>query len=58
MLKTDNFTFDRHGIFTFLKKLSYQQWKSAKKMCIEHARRKKTKQPCDWVWVPILLEAV
>jgi hypothetical protein len=57
MLKTKSFEFNRHGIFTFLQQLTYQQYKAAIKMCMTHARIKKTKKPCDWVYIPTLTVA-
>ena len=55
MLETKLFTFDRHGVFTFLQKLTCFQFADAMKLCTAYARLKKTKKPCEWSFIPTLV---
>ena len=59
MLKTKLFTFDRHGNLTiFLSSISHGLFLRIIKMCVVHARRKKSKKPVKYRFVPTLVEGV
>ena len=54
MLKTKLFSFDRKGNLIIAYGLSNSIIIRIIRLCIEHARRKHTKQPCKWALVPTL----
>jgi hypothetical protein len=57
MLETSEFTFNRFGQITlFVKTISNHMILRIMKMCIEHARRKHTRKPVEWRFVPTLTE--
>lgn len=59
MLETKYFMFDRKGHLTiFLETVSHSQLVRILRMCTQHARRKKTKKPCQWRFVPTLTDRV
>ena len=51
MLRTKEFEFNRAGQITVLGPVDAQR---VVKMCVMHARRKKTKKPVQWRFIPTL----
>jgi len=51
MLRTKQFEFNRKGQVTAFEQINAQR---VIKICTMHARRKKTKKPCEWRIVPTL----
>jgi hypothetical protein len=59
MLETKDFRFDRFGYLTiFVERISYRSLVRIVSMCTAHARRKKTKKPCMYIFLPTLTEVV
>ena len=59
MLNTKLFSFNRNGQLTiFAECISYARLLRIIKMCVAHARRKKIKKPCEFRFVPTLVEGV
>jgi len=55
MLKTKLFEFDRHGRITFFVEwIAFSKLMRILKMCVAHARRKKTKKPVQYRFIPTL----
>lgn len=57
MLQTKYFSFNRKGQITlFVENISHGMIVRILRLCTAHARRKKTKKPCAWRFVPTLTE--
>ena len=57
MLTTKYFTFNRHGQLTiFAERISYGNLIKIVRMCVAHARRKKTRKPAEFRIIPTLTE--
>ncbi len=55
MLKTQYFEFNRFGQLTiFAERISYGNLIKIVRMCVAHARRKKTRKPAEFRFVPTL----
>lgn len=55
MLKTKFFEFNRFGQLTiFAERMSYSNLIKIVRMCVQHARRKKTKKPVEFRFIPTL----
>jgi hypothetical protein len=55
MLKTKLFEFDRNGRLTILAEwIPFARLQRILKMCVAHARRKKTKKPIKYRFIPTL----
>ena len=59
MLKTQYFEFNRFGQLTiFAERMSYGNLIKIVRMCVAHARRKKTKKPIEFRFIPVLTDVV